>query len=89
MQLATCPAKPDPATAEQVCGACAHFEPARGEPAGNPKYGYCGPQVKLANERSLRSPDIHLRDVTTVCSMVRSPANAPAFESKEAPNETT
>lgn len=83
------PVNPARATAEQVCGACRHFEPARHEPVGNPKYGYCGPQVKRANERSLRSPDIHLHDVTTVCAMVRSPAGVPAFEPKEAPHENT
>lgn len=88
MQIPVRPAKPVPAAAEQVCGACRHFAPARGEPAGNPQYGYCGPQVKLANERSPRLPDIHLRDVTTLCAMVRSPSNVPAFEPMETPHET-
>jgi len=71
-------------TPDPVCGACAHFEPAR-----DPKYGYCKLQMALARERSLRYPDIHLHDVTTVCLMVRSPAGVPAFEPKEAPHENT
>lgn len=78
------PVNPARATAEQVCGACRHFEPAR-----DPKYGYCKLQMALARERSLRSPDIHLHDVTTVCSMLRSPSGVPAFEAKETPHETT
>lgn len=55
-----------PAAPHEVCGACESFEPARNEPAANPKYGYCKCLTELDRERSL-SARAKLVDATTLC----------------------
>lgn len=70
-----------------VCGACAHFEPARNEPPSDPKYGYCKPRERLAREGRNRNeyPTVgRLVDATTPCFMVTWEGNAkkPLFEAK-------
>lgn len=72
-----------------VCGACAHFEPARNELPGDPKYGYCKPRERLAREAHNRNEYRtvgRLVDVTTPCFMVTwdGKTEKPSFEPKGA-----
>lgn len=74
-------------TPEQVCGACAKFEPARNEPPSDPKYGYCKPRERLAEEGHNRNEyrtTGRLVDVTTPCFMVHwnGKTERSAFEAK-------